>query len=135
MNPTDGLNTFQLKPEGLSGTDLFEHMNNFRSIHNNKYLPSFYLYIDVEETQQSVIYPTEVELTKGRIMRDTVGLNASLKMAKRKLCNLGYIKPHCGIQNSDDMMKKLKTQLQLASSIAEINAEKDNDKVMKVKKT
>ena len=43
--------------------------------------------------------PTERELTHGKIIRDTVGLGAQLKLAKRKLDNLGYIKSHSGIQN------------------------------------
>ena len=52
--------------------------------------------------------PTERELTHGKIIRDTVGLGAQLKLAKKKLDNLGYIKSHSGIQNYKERLKRLK---------------------------
>ena len=61
--------------------------------------PSDYLGIEVSNTQKGIIMPTERELTHGKIIRDTVGLGAQLKLAKRKLDNLGYINSHSGIQN------------------------------------
>ena len=62
--------------------------------------------------------PTERELTHGKIIRDTVGLGAQLNLAKRKLDNLGYIKSHSGIQNDKERLKRLKSQLTLATSLA-----------------
>ena len=50
---------------------------------------SDYLVIAVSNTQKGIIMPTELELTHGKIIRDTVGLGAQLKLAKRKLDNLG----------------------------------------------
>ena len=61
--------------------------------------PSDYLGIEVRNTQKGIIMPTERELRHGKIIRYTVGLGAQLKLAKRKLGNLGYIKSRSGIYN------------------------------------
>ena len=43
-----------------------------------------------------------------------------MKLAQRKLDNLGYINSHCGIQNDEKRMNRLKSQLQLTASLAEV---------------
>ena len=127
-NANDGLSHFELKPAGLKGCDLFDHMLKYRGQQMGETNPSDYLGIEVSNTQKGIIMPTERELTQGKIIRDTVGLGAQLKLAKRKLDNLGYIKSHSGIQNDKERLKRLKSQLTLAASLAEINVMKESEK-------
>lgn len=65
-------------------------------------------------------------------MKESIGKNDQLKIAKQKLYNLGYIQSHGGIQNNPERMKRLKNQLELSVSIAEINASKEKDKKEKL---
>ena len=116
---TDGLDTFMLKPEGMKGEALFHHMIQFRK-RNNGTKPSMYLAIDVNETQQSILNPTMTDMARGAIIACVGGAGARLKLAQRKLDNLGYINSHCGIQNDEKRMGCLKLQLELTSSIAEV---------------
>jgi len=43
-----------------------------------------------------------------------------LKLAQRKLDNLGYINSHCGNQNDEERMSRLKSQLELTVSISKV---------------
>ena len=79
--------------------------------------------------------PIERELTHGKIIRGTVGLGAQLKLAKRKLANLGNIKSHSGVQNDKERLKRLKSQITLAASLVEINVRKESEKSDKQKET
>ena len=112
----------------MKGLDLVEYMLQYRSKHIRHVESSNHLVIDVSKSQLSVIMLSADDLTKGRIMKDTVGLNASLIFSKRKLDNLGYIKARCRVQNGEERMKQLKTQLKLVESISEMNALQDKHK-------
>ena len=127
-NENDGLSHFELNPAGLKGDDLFDHMLKYRGQKMGDMNRSDYLGIEVSSTQKGIIMPTKRELTHSRIIIDTVGLGAQLKLAKRKLDNLGYIKSHSGIQNDKERLKRLKSQLILAASLAEINVIKEIEK-------
>ena len=94
--------------------------------------PSSYLGIDVSDVQMSVIQPSEEELTQGRIMKETVGTGAKLKLVKRKLDNLEYIKSESGIQNNEKHLKRLENQMEMTASLVEINASKDEEREEKV---
>ena len=124
----DGLQTFQLKPQGLHGKDLFNHMLEYRAQHLGAVQPSKHLGINMSKSQRSAIMPSREDLAANVIMRDTQGLGAQLKISKRKLDNLGFIKSHSGIQNSEERIKRLKSQLKLSETLAEINAATDKEK-------
>ena len=109
----------------LKGKDLFYHMIKHRGRDVVTSKPSSYLGIDVSDVQMSVMQPSEEELTQGWIMKETVGTGAKLKLVKRKLDNLGYIKSESGIQNDEKCLKRLENQMQMAAALAEINALKD----------
>ena len=126
------LNHFILKPPELKGKNSFDHMIKYRGRHLGATEPSLYLGVDVSKLQMSVIQPTEEELTQGRIMRDTVGMGAQLKLVKSKLDNLGYIKSQSGIQNNKTRLQRLENQMEMVSSLAEINTLKDQEKVDKL---
>ena len=61
---------------------------------------------------------------------------ARLKLAKRKLDNLGYMNGNCGMQNSYERLKRMKSQLELSESIAymkRMSSEEDESVLEKVK--
>jgi len=118
---TQGLVTFQLKPAGLKGVALFEHMLTFRTRFAED--PAT-ISIDVEMTddQRRIIAPTDQELTMRAILKDAGGIGAMKKLARRTLNNTGAITNHCGLMNHPERISKLMSALQLASSIAQIHA-------------
>ena len=128
-NENATLNHYMLKPPELKGVELFEHMIKYRGTHVGRSKPSPYLGIYVSDLQQGLIQPTEEELTQGRIMRESVGMGAKLKLVKRKLDNLGYIKSHSGLQNNEARLERLKSEMEMAASLAENNGTRDQEKV------
>ena len=117
----NGLRSFQLIPPGLQGIALFDHMVTFRkrnSEGNEK--PSFD--VEMSADQERILAPTLQDLTVRAILKDAGGTGATKKLAARRLNNTGAITSHCGLQNQPERIKLLKSALQLAKSIAEINA-------------
>jgi hypothetical protein len=54
-------------------------------------------------------------------MKDAGGEGASIRLAQRKLDNLGYIKAHSGLANDPKRLSRLQNQLDLAASLADIS--------------
>jgi hypothetical protein len=131
---TAGLASFQLKPDGLKGNALFDHMVRFRATHGDALAPS---YIDnLSADHMAIINPTQEDLTVRSILRDAVGSGATKKLAQRKLNNSGAITSHCGLQNKPERIKKLKDALELTASLAEISARAKQEKAkIKAKET
>ena len=120
---THGLNSFLLKPEELKGEALLNHMIKFRKTHgteNASTSPSMYLAIDVDATQASLLNPCMMDLNQRAIISCAGGDGARLKLAKRRLDNLGFYSSDCGIQNDPGRLDRLKNQLELSASLAEI---------------
>ena len=65
------------------------------------------------------IQPTESELRRGAVIRDSFGERAQRKCAKRKLTALGTIVGHCGVVNSEENMEQMREQLAFATAQAE----------------
>ena len=132
---TEGLASNELKPRGLKGGELFDHMVRFRTQHEAELqVPSFI--DDLTQDQQVVIKPTLQDLTVRSILRDAGGSGASKKLAQRKLNNSGAITNHCGLQNQPERIKKLKDALELTASLAEISAGAKQEKTkLKAKET
>ena len=110
-----------MKPPGLKGLALFDHMVEFRMrFHDEPTTPS----IDVEMTddQRQIIAPKAQDLTVRAILKDAGGAGATKKLARRKLNNTGAITNHCGLQNHPERINKLLGALQLTASIAQIHA-------------
>jgi hypothetical protein len=86
---TQGLNTFLLKPDTLKVVALFDHI-----------LPSVHLDVHVyaNHGQHIVFNTTQLDLSIRELMKDVVGEGAAVRLAQRKLDNLGYIKAHGGIE-------------------------------------
>ena len=120
---TRGLVNFELKPPGLTGAALFEHMVQFRSRHcGGDEGISAYHSAEVTTEQLAIIAPSAQDLTVRAIIKDAGGTGATKKLARRKLNNTGAITNHCGLQNQPERVKKLLSALELTASIAEISA-------------
>ena len=126
------LNTYLLKPKGMKGMELFNHMLRYRGTHAGDIKPNEALGIDLDKRQAAIIMPSKSSLRQHEIMQDAIGQNAQLKVAKRKLDNLGFIQSHSGIQNNPERIERLKNQLEITASLAEINAQKDKEKEEKL---
>ena len=131
---THGLRSFQLKPEGLKGMELLNHMATFaRRQSGDIFEPVDRLDLEITDVQKKILNPTAQDLTCREIMRDAGGSGATQKLAKRKLDTLAVVKAHCGIANSEERIAQLTRASQLASSMSEIQrvtqAEKKTKKV------
>ena len=129
---THGLATFQLKPPGLTGEALFEHMVAFRARHGGDKRPSPSLAVDMTDDQVGILAPTMTDLSIQTILKDAGGSGATKKLARRRLNNTGAITNHCGLQNHPERIKRLLSALELTASLAEISAlaksNKDDEK-------
>ena len=117
-----GLTSFELKPGGLKGAALFDHMCGLaRRTSPAKLAPSAALNVEITATQQAILNPTQQDLTMRMLMLDAGGDGAKKKLAKRKLDVLGVtVKAHSCIANDPARTKRLKSALSLAASLAEI---------------
>ena len=135
-----GLVTFQLHPTKADGTQLlsgmakFEHMTKMarRSVPvKTDLIPSQYLDVEVSPAQRQLLNPKAIDYMMHEIAKQAHGEGAKQGMAKRKLDSLGNIRGDCGFANDPERMKRLKSQLQLADSLAEISKETAEDKATK----
>ena len=121
-----GLASFEFMPAALKGTGLplFEHMISKRCIDPQGGVkddaPSAHFDVTITSPQRDMLKATSLELNKQEIMKYAGGHGATIKMAARKLDQLGYIKAHSGVANDSARLKKLRNQLQLANSLASI---------------
>ena len=130
----EGLTSFQLKPENKRGMDLFDHMLQFRNRdqkirRTNKnpddtaasiVRPAPYLDVEFKAGQLSTVQPTIEDLRASNLMRDAGGDGAMMKLAERKLNALGNVNSHSCFVNSAVNLEKMRNQVQLASSIAQV---------------
>lgn len=65
-------------------------------------------------------------------MKETVGTGAQLKLVKRTLDMLEYVKSQSDIKNDKKPLKRLENKLVIAASLMKINALKDKEKEEKV---
>ena len=137
VDVSDGLETFQLHPKAPDGTQKytgqakFDHLLKFarRSVKRDTPLtPSAYLDVEFTAAQTKLLKPSAEDYTMAEIISTTHGAGAAKHMAKRKLNALGDIGGESGFANDEGKMKRLKNQLRLAVSVAEINRVTDNDK-------
>jgi hypothetical protein len=129
-----GLSFFQLKPEGLKGEALFDHMAGYARTHAGscEITPSAYLDVEMSTDQKRILNPSAQDLTMRELMKDAGGDGASLKLGKRKLDNLGVtIKSYSCIANDPERVKRLRSALELAASVAEISRVSKDSKAAK----
>ena len=119
----DGLSLFDLKPPGMSGVDLFQHMCKTRRMSKNGHViqtSGAVGDVDISAEQRSILSPSISELACGQILRESGGEGGKRKMAERRLNVLGEINNRCVVANSPGRVAKLKASLELAKSIDEI---------------
>lgn len=135
-----GLRTFQLHPtkgdgsQLLTGMDKFEHMTKMarRSVPSGTDLaPSAYLDVECSQVQKRLLNPTPVDYAMHEVMSHVHGEGAKQSMAKRKLDALGNIRGDCGLANDPERLQRLRNQLQLADSLAEISKATTEEKATK----
>jgi hypothetical protein len=125
----------------FTGPALFDHLVGYARTHTSahiKLIPSSYLNVEMTKDQHILLHPTVEDLTRGRIMQDAHGegtlrflelwcektlseiffTGAQKYLAKRKLDSAGFIKAHSGIANRPERVKRMKSELQLADSLA-----------------
>jgi len=108
----------------MRGEELFNHMIKFR---NRRYCnddmvmtSSASLAIDIDKTQKSIIRPTTRDHVEKSVINCASGDGARLKLAKRKLTSLSYLQGESGVQNDPKRLRRMKNQLELTASMAEI---------------
>jgi hypothetical protein len=97
---TEGLINFELKPAGMQGVNLFDHMIKKRLRSSEDPVPpSIYLDCSVNHScGQAMIYkPSEMDVSARVLMQAAGGSGATTKLATRRLDNVGYIKAHSGL--------------------------------------
>jgi hypothetical protein len=86
-----------------TGLQLFEHMIAKPCLDPKgglKDAPSPHFDVSISNPQRDMLKPTSLELSKQEIMKYAGGHSATIKMAARKLDQLGYVKAHSGVANN-----------------------------------
>lgn len=134
-----GLTSFELKPRGLKGPELFEHMSRFSARNEARRTTPLLLkglgspHLDlavgsrveigsggrhrIVSDQVRLIKPSQQDLTEGAILRDVGAKTASIKVPKRMLNRLGEVNHMCVLANSEGRIERLKAVAELAASI------------------
>jgi hypothetical protein len=133
----EGLRSFQLHPKKRDGTQLlsgyakFEHLCKVtrRSTPEGTTLaPSRYLDVEFSATQQRLLDPSSTDFMMHAIASTVTGEGAKQSLAKRKLDALGNVRGTCCFANDPQRLKRLRGQLELAESLAEINKQKTDER-------
>lgn len=136
----NGLVSFQLHPKRNDGAQLYkglEKLNHLsklarRSVPTSKKLaPSAYLDVEMTSVQQRLLDPSAQDYAMHEIARHAHGDGAKQALAKRKLDAIGNVRGHSGFANDEARCQRLKNQLNLVASLAEIAKEAENDKATK----
>lgn len=142
---SEGLVTFQLKPPGMKGMALFNHMlaygkrrvprptsqDRARCKCRSHFRVSEWLDVEMTHDQCVICDPTPEDLTMREIMRDAGGDGAIKKLAQRKLDSSGFINSYSCEANHPRRTARLKAAQQVAASIAEIHRLNEEDKKCK----
>lgn len=139
VSANTGLDTYMLKPPGMTGEKLFAHMVSFRELHHNQHsTPSDYLLLEVTEGNKEVIDLTSKVIKGGSmaakrgILKDSLGCKAKMRLSRRKLDSLGRVKCHSSLLNDDKALAGLESKLQLAQSLAAITEGDERSDAQKV---
>ena len=134
---TQRLHRFQLRPPGLKGMALLEHMSRRAREEvagtgaRAKWLPSAYLNIEVSALQEDIFNPTAQDYASRALLNDAGGDGATLKLPQRRLNVLGSFGAHSMVANSEERMAEMTRTLQLAASMAQIKRVTDEAKKVK----
>ena len=84
-------------------------------------LPSKFLDVLVITYNRAVLkYAAESFMIKRNIIRNSFGLNATMKLAAINMDKMGYIKSHSGIVNLSKRLMKMRNQMQMLRSFSEM---------------
>ena len=123
---------YQLKPEGLKGKSLFEHMCNFRSrVHDKPNIVSDYIDVEVSDDNQKVLAPSRDDLMFHSIMKETIGEGAKKKMIQRHLNVAGELTSHCALLSCPKYIMRLRQHEKLLMSLSSIQEARQSEKAAK----
>ncbi|HSN65040.1 MAG TPA: hypothetical protein VLS94_00280 [Fusibacter sp.] len=130
-NINSGLNSFLLKPPGMKGMELFQHLESKMlmsptsktQLEVKNLSPSQYINVEMtKENRLALAAAVDPSLTSKRsIMMDAVGPGATKKMARRKLNMFGKISSRCGTVNDPLSLKRMENRVMLAESMAQLS--------------
>ena len=135
----DGLTSFQVHPtkngvQLLTGLAKFEHLIKLTARSTSAVstlAPSKFLDVEMTSVQQKLLNPSATDYMMHEIMAQAHGAGAQQNLAKRKLDALGNLRGECGFANDPTRMKRLKAQIDLATSLAEISRATTKDATAK----
>ena len=152
VDPNAGLSSYQLKPAGLEGVELFKHMVRHRDRRKQRLQPAFrHPAIDtldlavggrVEEVggrhsivsdQMRVIQPTEHDLTAGAILREVGVHSASVRIPQRVLNVLGEVNAYSIRTNTHERLERLTAVTELAATLDRVRERQRHAKALKSK--
>ena len=126
----NGLASFQLTTDGLTGEDLFNHMLKFGTC-DLKYfpypknqdaarIPSTWLDVDMKDNQVEVMKPKYRNHMLMEAVNDYGGQKAEANLVKKKLDMFENANSHCGMANGDKNLNMIGSKLLMAASIAQV---------------
>jgi hypothetical protein len=92
--------------------------------------PSPGLGVHLYNNSLNLIQPTLYSLCRGAIRKDKIGNDAAHKNARSKMNSVGYLVRHCGVVNNEENMQRMREQLTMADSVAEIRRIEAEDEEM-----
>jgi hypothetical protein len=115
-----GLSSFLLNHKELAGEDLFRHMvqKQLNDPRIKSHEPSVYLDLICSKEQVQDFALGKKDLRKSSIMSFVNGDGANMKLAMRKLDNLGFIKSYGSVHNDNERLRRLKNKLKFSQSLA-----------------
>jgi hypothetical protein len=123
----DGLDNFQLKPEGKTGIELFQHMCTFRrrTTENEHHKISDSLNVSPHGKHQNQLMKRSYQdMIDANVFLD-VTKGGELKLARRRLNCFGEMKNECALVNSEEILKEWAQKAQIAASLEEINEKEE----------
>ena len=119
-----GLVSFQLKPPGMKGTDLFAHMIAFRrrTSLGAPIRPSALTgEVFMDDEQPALLFDLTPEDERLATLQATAMRGGGKKLAARKLNNMGHVNAWSGIANGPEELAKFKRRCQLMASVDQID--------------
>lgn len=128
VKANSGLSMFQLKPDGLEGTELLDHMVAFRArayaTKQDEHKISGHLAVSPrthhQKTLMKIDYPL---LMQGSLMADVNEGTSLQKAAQLRLDNLGQVKAHSQFINDPERLDRLEQKYEMAKSIGMLEEE------------
>ena len=126
----NGLASFQLTTDGLTGEDLFNHVLNFGTC-NLKYFPSpkkqyaarkpsAWIDVEMKDNQAEVMRPKYSDRLLMEAVNDYGGQSSAANLVNKKLDMFGNANSHYSMVNDDKKLNLIGNKLHVAASISRV---------------